>query len=102
MNQDRYGRPTDRPTDVPPAAPVMGIPMAYPIAPEGGGVLMVNGVPQPLSRGSSRVMIGAIVFATCVVPLVIIAAVLFMMPDFDAILGGTPSPAVPSVTITPR
>lgn len=110
---DRHRRPTDdrrgaeRPvpgTGHPPHAYVVGMPVAYPIGSEGGGVMMVNGVPQPLSRRSSRLVIGSIVFATCVLPLVIIAAVFFMMPDFDTIFGGAgaPSPAIPSITIQPR
>ncbi|MEJ2871294.1 hypothetical protein WCD74_26290 [Actinomycetospora sp. OC33-EN08] len=95
MTHDQHRRPVDAaPHPYQPHQPTL---MAYPMVPGGGPVLTVNGVPQPLGRGSSRVLVGAIVFATCVVPLVIIAVVLLMMPDFGSLTGGTD---VPSVTVT--
>ena len=95
----------DRPvpgTGHPPHPYAVGVPVAYPVGNEGGAVMLVNGVPQPLSARSSRLVIGSIVFATCVVPLVIIAAVFLMMPDFDTIFGGTGSPSIPSISVPSR
>ncbi|WP_433800205.1 hypothetical protein [Actinomycetospora sp. CA-084318] len=73
----------------------------WPVGPDVGGVMYVNGVPQPLSRRSSRVVIAAVVFATCVVPLIIIAAVMFMMPDVDGMIGDA-TRSVPSLTVPAR
>ena len=53
----------------------------------GGGV-------RRLSRRASHVVIGAIVFATCVVPLVIAAIVYLSMPDVDAMFDRVPSPTI--------
>ncbi|MCD2190192.1 hypothetical protein [Actinomycetospora soli] len=98
MHDDRH-----HPYPQPPHAPhyVVAAPMARPVGPDGGGVMYVNGVPQPLSRRSSRVVIAAIVFATCVVPLIIIAAVMVMMPDVDGMVDDA-TRSVPSLTVPAR
>ncbi|GAA4914139.1 hypothetical protein EV188_11023 [Actinomycetospora succinea] len=53
----------------------------------GGGV-------RRLSSRVSNVVIGAIVFATCVVPLVIAAIVYLSMPDVDGMLDRVQTPGI--------
>lgn len=103
-DRDRMtGAPTAPPDALGPRC-VVGVPVSCPPPGyEGHAVMYVNGVPQPLSRRGSRVLLGSIVFATCVLPLLILAAVYFMMPDFGTLLGGHDvSPAIPSVAIPTR
>ena len=107
MNQhdhDRGAAGSRPPADAPGPCYMVGVPVSYPPgAYASHGMMIVNGVPQPLSRRSSRVLIGSIVFATCVLPLLILAAVYFMMPDFGSLLGGhDASPTIPSVSFPSR
>ncbi|MEJ2887303.1 hypothetical protein [Actinomycetospora aeridis] len=66
--------------------------------PYGGDGAMVmsvaGGGARRLSRKASNVVIGAIVFATCVVPLVIAAIVYLSMPDVDGMMDRVQHPSI--------
>ena len=66
-----------------------------PYAGDGAVVMSVaGGGVRRLSSRASTVVIGAIVFATCVVPLVIAAIVYLSMPDVDGMLDRVQHPSV--------
>jgi hypothetical protein len=87
-----------------PAAPPPVYP-AYVVTPQfvpyedGDGAMVMSvagGGVRRLSKRASHVVIAAIVFATCVVPLVIAAIVYLSMPDVDSMFEQV---QVPSVTV---
>lgn len=73
-------------------------PQFVPYDDEGGAMVMsvAGGGVRRLSKRASNVVIAAIVFATCVVPLVIAAIVYLSMPDVDSMFEQV---QVPSVTV---
>jgi hypothetical protein len=91
----------------PPPGPAASPPVypAYVVAPQfvpyddGDGAVVMSvagGGVRRLGKGASNIVIAAIVFATCVVPLVIAAIVYLSMPDVDSMFEQV---RVPSVTV---
>jgi len=78
------------------------VPYGYADGDGDGAVVMsvAGGGVRRLSKRASNVVIAAIVFATCVVPLVIAAIVYLSMPDVDGMLDRVPT--TPSVSVESR
>lgn len=94
-----HAGPPPGPVGPPPVYPAYIVTPGVPYDDEGGAVVMsvAGGGVRRLGKRASNVVIAAIVFATCVVPLVIAAIVYLSMPDVDAMFDRVHQG--PSVTI---